>query len=100
MGQRKDFLIASLVISLLAALCVSELWLWTVGIETPEKGTPKRWIGLVGSILILGAIIFFLTLLSYTLISKALREKRKKKLVSVLSISPLNCARAVGLGLG
>lgn len=76
MGQRKDFLIASLVISLLAAMCVFELWLWAVGIETPEKGTPKRWIGLVGSILILGAIIFFLALLSHTLIREALRKRK------------------------
>jgi len=95
MGQRKDFLIASLVISLLAALCVSELWLWAVGIETPEKGSPKRWIGLIGSILILGAIIFFLALLGHTLIPKVLRER--KKLVSVLSISPLNCVRALSV---
>ena len=79
MGQRKDFLIASLVVSLLTALCVFELWLWAVGIETPEKGSPKRWIGLVGSILILGVIISFLALLSYTLILKALREKKEKR---------------------
>jgi len=80
MGQRRDFLIASLVISLFAALCVFTLWQWAVGIETPDMGSPKRWIGLIGSILILGAILFFLALLSYTLIAKALREKRDKVL--------------------
>jgi hypothetical protein len=77
MGQRKDFLISSLVISLFAALCVFVLWLWAVGIETPESGSSKRWIGLIGSILILGVIILVLALLSYERIAKVLRKKDK-----------------------
>ena len=63
----------------IVALSVFELWLWAIGIETPERGSSKRWIGLIGSIVFLGVIILVLALLGYERIVKSFRKKRGKR---------------------